>query len=104
MNRASVVSGEAPGALWQAQQIQKRGPGLCRGLFFIYGSVVDEPLKNGYYIEDKDGNVNCVHVNGTATLHENAQVTVVAGDHGKEEQNKTDGQDAAYVRDKQKSE
>lgn len=53
--------------------------------------------------EDKDGNVNCVHVNGTATLHENAQVTVVVEDHGKEEQNKTDGQDATYVRDKQKS-
>lgn len=44
-----------------------------------------------------------INVDGKIVLHENAALTVVVEDHGKEAQNKTDGRDAAYVRDKQKS-
>lgn len=72
------------------------------------GMEYDETNKwSAYYnqnIEFDTGEVNYVHVNGTATLHENAALTVVVKDNGKEEQNKTDDPDTTtYVRDKQKS-
>lgn len=60
---------------------------------------------SAYYnqnIEYETSDVSCVHVNGTATLHENAKITVIVENNGKDAQNKTEGKDATYVRDTQK--